>query len=44
MRSKQKGVPLSGLTGRKLGARLARAAGKGTASPNSKLFVRWRKP
>jgi hypothetical protein len=45
MRSKQKGVPLAALTGRTLGARLSRTAGKGGASsPNSKLLIRWRKP
>jgi hypothetical protein len=45
LKSKRKAVPLYKLTNRKLTARLARVAPKGTPTPaNAKMSVLWRKP
>ena len=45
VKSKLKRMPMYKLTNRKLSARLARVAPKGTSTPpNAKLYTRWRKP
>jgi hypothetical protein len=45
LKSKRKSMPIYKITNRKLSARLARVAPKGTPTPaNAKLYVRWRKP